>query len=196
MSIQTINVGGYANDGTGDDLRTAFEKVNANFALLGATAGAQNGANLGAGVGIFSQRNNSTTNLEFKTLTSTDSSVEITATTTTVNLKNKSKLINDDNPQLGENLDLNGRNIIDVAGGGSVNTSVFGLDVRLINGLVELMIASNSVNIDFGTILSPTGFTGVAGNDGFDVDMNGLLLNGFVGTPNVSNLDFGQIAQI
>jgi hypothetical protein len=27
MSIQTINIGGFANDGTGDDLRTAFLKV-------------------------------------------------------------------------------------------------------------------------------------------------------------------------
>lgn len=35
MSIQTINIGQYANDGSGDDLRSAFTKVNANFALLG-----------------------------------------------------------------------------------------------------------------------------------------------------------------
>jgi len=35
MSIQTINLGSYANDGSGDDLRSAFTKVNANFALLG-----------------------------------------------------------------------------------------------------------------------------------------------------------------
>lgn len=34
MSIQTINLGNYANDGTGDDLRTAFEKVNANLVEL------------------------------------------------------------------------------------------------------------------------------------------------------------------
>ena len=35
MAIQTIKIGSYANDGSGDDLRTAFTKVNANFALLG-----------------------------------------------------------------------------------------------------------------------------------------------------------------
>ncbi|NBP57088.1 hypothetical protein EBU71_11260 [bacterium] len=29
--LETINLGGYANDGTGDDLRTAFAKVIANF---------------------------------------------------------------------------------------------------------------------------------------------------------------------
>jgi hypothetical protein len=33
-NIQRINIGSYANDGSGDDLRTAFNKVNANFALL------------------------------------------------------------------------------------------------------------------------------------------------------------------
>jgi hypothetical protein len=31
LSLQTINLGDYANDGTGDDLRTAFAKVNLNF---------------------------------------------------------------------------------------------------------------------------------------------------------------------
>ncbi|NBR61021.1 hypothetical protein EB118_22105 [bacterium] len=34
ISLQQINLGGYANDGTGDDLRTAFAKVIYNFDLL------------------------------------------------------------------------------------------------------------------------------------------------------------------
>jgi len=33
-TIQTINIGNIVNDGLGDDLRTAFQKVNANFATL------------------------------------------------------------------------------------------------------------------------------------------------------------------
>jgi hypothetical protein len=45
MAIQTINLGTYANDGTGDDLRTAFEKVKANFIELYSTV---YGANVGA----------------------------------------------------------------------------------------------------------------------------------------------------
>lgn len=45
MAIQTINLGTYANDGTGDDLRSAFQKVNANIlelysAVYGAAVGA------------------------------------------------------------------------------------------------------------------------------------------------------------
>ena len=31
MALKTINLGGVANDGTGDDLREAFEKVVFNF---------------------------------------------------------------------------------------------------------------------------------------------------------------------
>lgn len=31
MAKQTINIGSSANDGTGDQLRTAFDKVNDNF---------------------------------------------------------------------------------------------------------------------------------------------------------------------
>ena len=34
MAFQTISVGAVANDGSGDVLRTAFQKVNANFALI------------------------------------------------------------------------------------------------------------------------------------------------------------------
>ena len=47
MTIQTINLGNYANDGTGDDLRTAFQKVNANFAEVAGTASIIGGRNLG-----------------------------------------------------------------------------------------------------------------------------------------------------
>ena len=34
MAQQTINIGTTANDGTGDPLRTAFDKVNDNFTEL------------------------------------------------------------------------------------------------------------------------------------------------------------------
>ena len=40
MTQQTINIGNSANDRTGDPLRTAFTKVNANFTELYATASA------------------------------------------------------------------------------------------------------------------------------------------------------------
>lgn len=68
MAIQTINIGNVVNDGLGDDLRTAFQKVNANFATLdsGLTITASNVGTTGAGV--FKQKTG--TNLEFKNLVS------------------------------------------------------------------------------------------------------------------------------
>ena len=39
MAKQTINIGSSANDGTGDPLRTAFDKINDNFTeLYGSTS--------------------------------------------------------------------------------------------------------------------------------------------------------------
>lgn len=66
MAIQTINVGNVVNDGLGDDLRSAFQKVNANFTELN-TSLAVTARNIGeVGIGIFKQKNNNT--LEFKNL--------------------------------------------------------------------------------------------------------------------------------
>lgn len=55
MALKTINLGSQANDGTGDDLREAFEKVIFNFADLDARSPeASTVTNLGSGEGIFS----------------------------------------------------------------------------------------------------------------------------------------------
>jgi hypothetical protein len=52
MAIQQVNLGTYANDGTGDDLRTAFTKVNSNFSELDNLT-IVGGTNLGAGSPVF-----------------------------------------------------------------------------------------------------------------------------------------------
>lgn len=54
MAIQNINVGLAANDGTGDDLREAFIKINQNFQELDSTVIVPNAVNLGsAGSEVF-----------------------------------------------------------------------------------------------------------------------------------------------
>jgi hypothetical protein len=55
MSQQTINIGTGANTGNGDPLRTAFNKINANFTELYATTGAdvQIPAQSGHGGGVL-----------------------------------------------------------------------------------------------------------------------------------------------
>ena len=67
--LQTINVGNLVNDGLGDDLRTAFLKVNANFAELNAGL-TITASNVGNAAGIFKAKVNN--DLQFKTLVSGD----------------------------------------------------------------------------------------------------------------------------
>jgi len=69
MAIKNINIGYLANDGTGDDLREAFIKVNDNFdemqSLLNNTIKVT-GENIGLGKPIFKEKLGNT--LQFKTL--------------------------------------------------------------------------------------------------------------------------------
>jgi hypothetical protein len=182
MTVQIINVGGYANDGTGDDLRTAFEKVNSNFSVLTGTVNIVNGTNVGAGTGIF--KGKSLTNLEFKSLTSTDNSVTITQTANTVNLKSTAQVVEDPSPTLGGNLDLDIFTIFN----GDVQTSVWGVDVPIINGLLTLLISSNQLTIDMGTINTPTGYRGGPVIRGTRLDM-GMIAG--VNNHSENTVDFG-----
>lgn len=177
MAIQIINVGSYANDGTGDDLRSAFEKVNANFAELDSEAAINDGFNLGSGAGIFAQKNSA--KLEFKSLTSTDNSVTITNDSTTINLKSTPNIIEDTTPQLGGNLDLNNHYVY----GGDVQTTIYGYDVPALAGMMDVLFSSNQMDLDMGTLTSPS-----TGN----IDFNGTgNINFSDSAANQTNLDFG-----
>jgi hypothetical protein len=89
MTLQTINLGELANDGTGDDLRTAFEKVNFNFTNLEMAASDISGAtNLGTtGATVFKEVVNR--DLKFRrilgengvTVTNTETAVIVSGTT-------------------------------------------------------------------------------------------------------------------
>ena len=168
MPLQQINLGNYANDGTGDDLRTAFTKVNDNFAALDTEFTILGGANVGSGTGVYAARDG--VNLQFKTLTSTDHSVVITNTPTTVNLHANTRVADDPHPLLAANLSLAGHNIV---GPGDTQTSVFGVSIPNLSFLVSMIIESNTVNVDMGSIELPSG------NDtnfrGYTLDMGQLV---------------------
>lgn len=193
MSIQEINLGQYANDGTGDDLRTAFQKVNANFVLLNNNVNISGGLNKGNGTGVFKQRTGA--NLDFRTLTSLDSSIEITSSADEVNLKGITKLEKDLNPKVVAPIkngtmvtnpfNLNQNIIIN----GDVQTTVYGVSVPFLNQLLTLAIASNTLGVNMGTITNPAGVSPQKPK-GFDLDF-GEFNGPYNFTQN--NLDFGSI---
>jgi len=89
MALEVVNIGNIANDGTGDDLREAFRKVNDNFENIDlrvtqVTVEPVAGENLGAvGEGLYTSTQDSV--LKFKkiigganiSLTATDSSITL-----------------------------------------------------------------------------------------------------------------------
>lgn len=185
MAIQTINLGNYANDGTGDDLRTAFQKVNANFLLLDTEINVGGATNVGGGAGVFKQKNGAV--LEFKTLVSSDDTVAFTTpNANTINLQSTAKLQSDTTPSLGGNLDLAGFNIIDTSYTGDIQASIYGINIPIVNALLELLVLSSQLTVDMGTFLEPTGATGQSGNNGTTLDLGGIE-NPYSG----NNLNFG-----
>ena len=60
MARQTINIGSTANDGTGDPLRTAFNKVNENF------------IEVYDGINVFDQDLNTSNNVTFNEVSVND----------------------------------------------------------------------------------------------------------------------------
>jgi hypothetical protein len=188
MTVQTILIGNYANDGTGDDLRTAFQKVNANFQALDTSAALTSAVNVGGGTGIFADKNGA--NIELKTLTSTGSTVAITHTDTTVNLETLTQLVNDPSPvvvspsydvhgMLTNPFNLNHNTIIN----GDAQTTVYGYDVRLINSLLAIALESGGMNVDLGSFLHPTG-------DGTDFRGYTFDFGSFLSAPK-NNYNFG-----
>lgn len=146
-----LNIGTYANDGTGDDIRTAFQKIKSTFTLINTNLGVTTGENIGAsGQGIFSEKVDN--KLQFKKITGT-SGIVVSSTSTTVNIAATNSVELDVSPRLGGNLNLNTHDIVGV---GDVQTTVYGLDIRVMNALLQLLNSTNNyVDLDLGSFTNP-----------------------------------------
>ena len=180
MTIQTINIGNVVNDGLGDDLRTAFEKVNANFADL-STQLTITATNVGTvGVGIFKEKVGA--DLRFKKLVS-GTKMLLNENTDTVTVNNTApdafiRIDTDAGVMLAstyQQITMAGtaapgsttsRKDIEVTAFGStvsfktiipVTDILESYDFGTINGSFTnaMQVALQSANIDFGTVLLP-----------------------------------------
>jgi hypothetical protein len=171
MTIQTINIGNVVNDGLGDDLRTAFQKVNANFATLNNDL-TITASNLGTvGEPVFKQK--SGVNLEFKklvagnkiTITSSPDSLLISSTVgnTFQRITTQSGFVDANTSQF---VTIQGdpdirvtaaADVITVTTVQDLNQILQVLDFGPLNGAYTSIVQMNTAasNIDFGTFTNP-----------------------------------------
>jgi hypothetical protein len=122
MALEKINIGNYANDGSGDDLRTAFTKINDNFQELALLGGQNNTiSNVGTGVGIYKEKIG--TDLKLKSLTAS-SGISLTNSVNEINIsynRNHISIIVSDNGTL---VASTPQQQLDIRGGTNIETSI------------------------------------------------------------------------
>ena len=175
MAIQDINIGSLANDGTGDDLRTAMQKINSNFDELDLRNDeATTATNVGTGGNeVFKQKVGY--NLQFRKIIQGDRiqvttvgdliTVAFSGTGTTFTTDGGSSVVGDGGT-------------LTVVGGAGISTSATGSTITITNdsgslgfeqnldfGSINQIVDSHRdflqyfVDVDYGTILAPTGIT-------------------------------------
>jgi hypothetical protein len=139
MALQLINIGFAANDGTGDDLREAFIKVNNNFEELELRDYEETSAvNLGpTGEGVFANIVNY--QLQFKKLVAgNDISLTATDTSITIDANGGLKIVTV-NADSGFPIELTEDAVLNVVGGNDIVTRVVGGNLVIdYDGLSEL----------------------------------------------------------
>jgi len=208
MTISRINVGNIANDGTGDDLRQAFVKVNNNFDELDARVVPQNNAeNLGTGQGVYYTKDTNT--LQFRSLVAGDN-ISLSGDGTSITITNNGSIsIATD----GSTLNISGANRqFGIKGGQNIATSLSGSNISVAVNGTDLVFQDknpalgaaldandfniNNVNSLNAVNITATSITGALTGtvNGYDVADMGRIINGVdYGTLSDNNLSMIQI---
>jgi hypothetical protein len=179
MAIQLINVGQIANDGTGDDLREAFVKINQNFEELDLRDDEQTTAsNLGnIGQGIFFNRVNY--DLQFKKITGGDN-ITLSADNEKI-IINASNVVTDITVTADTgSVTLDTSSSISIAGGDGITTSITGNTLTITNDYVSEIVEDTTPQLG-----------GNLDAQGFNILNLGTATGSFVGnlTGNVNGVD-------
>ena len=151
MTITRIDVGNIANDGTGDDLRKAFVKVNNNFDELNLRVVPQNTAtNLGTGTGVFYTKEGAS--LNFRSLVAGDN-MSLVADGTSITITNNGSItVRTD----GNTLSLSGAGRqFGVNGGQSITTSLAGNNINVALDTTDLVSLDTNPSLG-GTLAANT----------------------------------------
>jgi len=196
MAIERVNVGTLANDGTGDDLRQAFVKVNNNFDELNAkVTGQATATNLGAGTGIFYSKEDGV--LGLKSLVA-GTNIQITNDADTITISNEGSIVLQGSTGVGAMTGPN-RTLV-VQGGNNISTTALHNTITVDIDGEGLVVNDTSPqlggNLNGGNF-NATNFSIITANE-----FNGAL-TGTVDGINITNLynqlsnvlgfDYGQI---
>jgi hypothetical protein len=179
MAITSINVGNIANDGTGDDLREAFIKVNDNFTDVNSriTSTAVEAINLGiAGESLYAGKDDGT--LQFK---------KLIAGTNTVLTSNPESITISSTGGMSELLVLSDNGSIVVAANGYLGvTGDNGVTTRINGSNIVVELAETGI---VAADTSPTLSQNLNANDKRIQNVNTINANEFIGP--VSGLVYG-----
>ena len=199
MAVQTINIGTLANDGTGDDLREAFIKVNQNFDDLDLRSPESTTVtNLGnAGEGVFAQKVGSQLQLK-KLVLGSNVTLKSSTTGITINatggLQQLNVVSDVGSMQLADGQTLN------IQGGAGANTTISG----------NILTINSTADVVSDTTPQLGGNLDAQGNDISNVNtltasnFNGALTGNVTGLvhgvdirniePNTAGFDFGSLS--
>lgn len=179
MAITTINVGNIPNDGTGDDLREAFIKVNENFTDVNSriTSTTVEAINLGiAGESLYAGKDDGT--LQFK---------KLIAGTNTVLTSNPESITISSTGGMSELLVLSDNGSIVVAANGYLGvTGDNGVTTRINGSNIVVELAETGI---VAADTSPTLSQNLNANDKRIQNVNTINANEFIGP--VSGLVYG-----
>jgi hypothetical protein len=181
MALKLINTGKFVNDGTGDDLRTAFEKVNDNFSELVIQQGQNNTvSNLGTGAGIFKEKLG--VDLKFKSILA-GGGISITQTANEIIVENTESSALTIGSNDGTLVTTSPNLSFSIVGGDNTQTQVIGSTIKIdtVTNLFSDTLPTLSTNLDANShnILNVNNLNASAITS---VDFFGRFNGAFIGT--------------
>jgi hypothetical protein len=218
LQVNLVNLGSYPNDGTGDDLRSAFVKSNENFQSIAENV-VLNAANLGNGTPLFLDKDGNT--LRFRSISSANANMSVSYDSDSITLNvvdSINSLVEDPNPTLAGTLILNGNDIegfgnIDITGditadtitgnfigsfsgdiSGNINGNLTGDVTGNVTGQVSNINNHNLEDLGNVTSVVPTNGQALVWNGSAWTPGNVETSNG--PTPSFNNYDFGLLSGV
>lgn len=188
MALQSINVGNIVNDGTGDDLRTAFIKINNNFDELDLRGGQANTiSNLGTGVGVYKEKIG--VDLKLKSLVA-GPGITLTNNPNDITITNNRNMILTVNASTGTLTAASPTQALNIVGTDGITTSISGNTLTITGSGDYSLLTDNNPKLGANLDLNGYDILGYSGTSITAEQFNGHLTGNVSGnlTGNVTGL--------